>query len=80
MSDHVLDYLPLNMLIALQEAMADPTADGQERARLRAIESGIHIHCINRPDGPEGRYDPLPMPPASGGEEGVISLVFPAGP
>ena len=75
MSDQLLDLLPLEMLLALQEAVADPTADGQERARLRARDAGLYIHCISRPDGSEGPTDPLPMP-AGDGEEGVISLVF----
>jgi len=80
MTEYLLDYMPLEMLLAFQEALVDPTADGQERARLLAKESGYYIYCLNRPDGPEGVHDPLPMPPASGGEEGVISLFFPAGP
>lgn len=75
MSDHLLDHLPLEMLLALQEAIADPTADGQERARLRAKDAGIYIHCLSRPDGSESATDPLPMP-SGDGVEGVIPLKF----
>ena len=75
MSDQLLDLLPLEMLLALQEAIADPTADGQERARLRAQDAGLYIHCLSRPDGSETPYDPLPMPSGEG-EESVITLEF----
>lgn len=75
MNDHLLDHLPLEILIALQEALADPTADGQERARLRALDSGMYIHCIRRPDGEEGANDPLPMEAAEDGVD-AIQLVF----
>jgi len=75
MNDHLLDHLPLEMLMAFQEAMADPTADGQERARLRALNSGLYIHCLRRPDGDEGPNDPLPMAAAEDDTD-AIRLVF----
>ena len=75
MNDHLLDHLPLEILIALQEALADPTADGQERARLRALDSGMYLHCLRRPDGKEGVNDPLPMGAAEDDVE-AIQLVF----
>lgn len=71
-----LDVLPLDLLLALQEAMADPTADGQERARLAAAEAGFYIHCMMRPDGDEGVNDPLPMPSGEDAAEVTAHLVF----
>ncbi len=71
-----LDVLPLDLLLALQEAMADPTADGQERARLAAAEAGIYIHCMRRPDGSEGVDDPIPMPSGDGEQEVTAHLTF----
>lgn len=74
--DELLDLLPLEVLLALQEAVADPTADGQERARLRAKDAGFYIHCTMRPDGPEAATDPLPMPSGESESEPTARLVF----
>lgn len=74
--DQLLDLLPLDMLLALQEALADPTADGQERARLRARDAGFYIHCTMRPDGDETVHCPLPMPSGDDEEEPTERLVF----
>ena len=71
MSDQLLDLLPLDILLALQEAVADPTADGQERAFQRAKDAGFHIHCVCRPDGSEGVGDPIPMPAASDDSDSI---------
>ena len=73
--DDLLDLLPLEVLLALQEAVSDPTADGQERARLRARDAGFYIHCLRRPDGEEGVNDPLPMEPGAD-EPGSVQLEF----
>ena len=76
-SDRLLDTLPLDLLLALQEAVADPTADGQERARVSAKKAGHILHCLMRPDGPEGVDDPLPMPSGEDpGEHLTARLVF----
>ncbi len=70
-ADQLLDALPLDLLIALHTAVGDPTADGQERARLSAHEAGFWILCLSRPDGCEGVHDPLPMP--SGEDEADVT-------
>ena len=77
-SDELLDTLPLELLLALQEAMADPTADGQERARLAAREAGHWILCLSRPDGSEGVDDPLPMPSGDDATDVTARLEFTA--
>ena len=76
LADRLLDTLPLDLLLALQEAVADPTADGQERARLHAKEAGHLLHCTMRPDGNEGVNDPLPMPSGDDQAEVTAHLVF----
>lgn len=73
---HPLDTLPLDLLLALQDAVADPTADGQERARLAARHAGFYIHCLCRPDGPEAVDDPLPMPSGDDARDVTAHLVF----
>ena len=69
-----LDALPLDVLLALQEALTDPTRAGAERAKLRAAGAGFHLKCANPedPDGrivlarvPEAPQPPTPMPEAS---------------
>ena len=75
-ADQLLDTLPLDLLIALHTAVADPTADGQERARASAREAGIWIHCLSRPDGCEGVNDPLPMPSGEDEDEVTAHLRF----
>ena len=75
-SDKLLDHLPLDLLLALQEAVADPTADGQERARVNAKKAGHLVHCLCRPDGPEGVHDPLPMPSGDDQIEVTARFVF----
>lgn len=67
-----LDQLPLEVLLAMQEAMADPSLKGQERARLRAKDAGFHIHCDRNIAEREARK-PIPMAEAP---EGVESLVL----
>ncbi len=72
-----LDAIPLDVLLALQEAMTDPTRAGAERARLRAADAGFHVQCLN-PADPEGRIvlahpptEPEPMPEAAPDTIGV---------
>ena len=75
-----LDALPLDVLLALQEALTDPTRAGAERARLRAAGAGFHLKCAN-PEDPDGRIvlarvpeeapPPTPMPEASPGEPAI---------
>ena len=44
-----IDALPLDLLLALQEAMIDPSQAGVARAALRARHAGFHIHCLSVP-------------------------------
>ena len=69
-----LDTMPLELLLALQEAMADPSESGQARARMRARNVGIHIHCLGSPD--DGAIA-LDEPPA-GLEEAIVLSFEPA--
>ena len=64
---HALDALPLELLLALQEAMTDPSEAGQMRAQMRARNAGIHIHCVGSPN--EGTIA-LDEPPA--GTEAIV--------
>jgi len=64
----VLDQLPLDVLIALQEAMADPSEAGRVRAAQRAEDAGFYIQCTASPP-----QHPIPMDEAP---EGVESLVL----
>lgn len=70
MADDLLDSLPLPVLLALHEAMADPTEHGRERARNRALDAGFHIHCMGAPENdrpPRVLTTPIPMEPAPDG-------------
>lgn len=42
-----LDDLPLDVLLAMQDALTDPTGGGAERARLRAAGAGFHVELGN---------------------------------
>lgn len=73
-----LDDLPLDVLLAMQEAMANPTEQGVERARLRAKDAGFWLQCNNQPAAlEEGTLPkapsppPQPMDPAPPGARGV---------
>lgn len=68
METSVLDALPLDVLMALQEAMADPSETGRERAAQRAADAGFFIQCVSVPP-----REPIPMAEAP---EGVESLVL----
>ncbi len=68
----VLDHLPLEVLLAMQEAVADPTVEGQERARLRAKDAGFYLHCERGLEEGDASQ-PIPMDEAP---EGVESLVL----
>jgi len=64
--DTLLDDLPLEVLIAMQEAMADPSESGRERAAQRAADAGFHIFCTGAPP-----LEPIPMEPAPEKVEGL---------
>ncbi len=64
----VLDDLPLDVLLALQEAMADPSETGRLRAAKRAEDAGFYLHCAGVPP-----RKPIPMEEAP---EGVESLTL----
>jgi hypothetical protein len=68
-TDHsVLDQLPLDVLLALQEAMADPSESGRIRAAKRAEDAGFYLQCTGAPPP-----RPIPMEEAP---EGVESLTL----
>lgn len=72
-----LDSLPLPVLLALHEAMADPTEVGRERARSRALDAGFYIHCMGAPENdrpPRVLTTPIPMEPAPDGDLEVDGL------
>ena len=62
----VLDDLPLDVLLALQEALADPSESGQIRAAQRAQDAGFYVHCTATPP-----TKPLAMEEAPAGVEGL---------
>lgn len=79
-----LDDLPLNVLLALQDAMADPTSAGLARAQKRAVQAGFSLECENppvenetkdpeSPPAPPGpvAHSPVPMGTAPDGHGGV---------
>lgn len=66
--ESVLDDLPLDVLLALQEAVADPSETGRLRAAKRAEDAGFYIHCTGVPP-----RRPIPMEEAP---EGVESLTL----
>ena len=68
----VLDSLPLEVLLALQEAAADPSEKGRERARLRAADAGFHLECARVP---QQLAEPIPMEEAPEGVE-ALTLRF----
>jgi hypothetical protein len=63
-----LDALPLEVLLAMQEALGDPTTTGQERASQRAADAGFYLQCTSAPSP-----QPIPMPPAV---DGIIALAL----
>jgi hypothetical protein len=73
-----LDGLPLDVLLALQEAVADPSDQGRARAAKRAENAGFHIRLLPGSPMPPAaayppRFDPEPIPMEEA-EEGVESL------
>ena len=72
-----LDDLPLDVLLALQQAMTDATAEGVERARLRAADAGFWLQCDNPPakDAVCGAAEEPPVPsPEAPAHHGGIEL------
>ncbi len=63
----VLDRLPLDVLIALQEAMADPSEAGRVRAAQRAEDAGFYLQCTGVPP-----HNPIPMDEAPDGVESLV--------
>jgi hypothetical protein len=63
-----LDELPLEVLLALHDALAGPAEIARLRAASREVDLGYHVEL-----SPPKRYDPepIPMEPA---DEGVESL------
>ena len=78
-----LDDLPLDVLLALQDALTDPSEEGAERARKRAAGAGFHVELGNEIDA-EGRVvlgqTPVPPVPQPEAEPGVDGVELPLGP
>jgi hypothetical protein len=71
-----LDDLPLEVLLALQEALADLSEVGRARAAKRAADAGYHVTLTGTvPAGPPPRYDPEPIPMEEAAD-GVESLLL----
>lgn len=71
-----LDDLPLDVLLAMQDAILDPTGEGRDRASARAADQGFYVRCTNELDD-DGRIilgDPPPveMDPAEPGVDAVV--------
>lgn len=60
-----LDDLPIDVLLALRDAMTDPTEEGRRRAAERARDAGFHIECTA-----DLIRKPIEMEPAPEGVEG----------
>lgn len=67
MADEPLDALPLDVLLALTEALADPSARGRKRAEARAADAGVSLVCTGAPPD-----EPIPMQEAPEGIEAVV--------
>ncbi|MEZ4323012.1 MAG: hypothetical protein R3F61_36435 [Myxococcota bacterium] len=83
MDADALDRLPLDVLLALRDAIADPTEQGRSRAAQRASEAGFYLECLNEaseePEPPviaDVIREPIAMEPAPEGVAG-IELAFP---
>lgn len=77
-----LDDLPLDVLLALQDALTDPSEAGAERARLRAAGAGFHVELGNAV-GEDGQVvlgkAPVPPVPQPEAEPGVDAVELPLG-
>jgi len=82
-SDDLLDQVPLELLMALRDAVADPSEEGRKRAAERAKGAGVYLHCaksIERdPSPPRVLREPIPMVPAPAGVD-AEQLDFSSGP
>jgi hypothetical protein len=80
-----LDDLPLDILLALRDAVADPTEEGRQRAAQRAADAGFYLECLNPPEEPEPiestatvLTEPIAMEPAPADAQ-AITLDFRTG-
>lgn len=76
MDTDMLDSMPLEVLLALRDALADPTEAGRVRAAQRAADAGFYLSCLNEVEevvDPTPRVDlrPIAMEPAPDDFEGV---------
>jgi hypothetical protein len=61
-----LDELPLDVLLALRDALGDPSEEGRKRAAQRAADAGFHIACVGG-----SAVRPIEMEPAPDGVEAL---------
>lgn len=66
MTQELLDDLPLDVLLALRDAVADPSEEGRARAKKRAADAGFYLRCSGAPE-----TRPIEMEPAPEGVEGL---------
>ncbi|MCB9676877.1 MAG: hypothetical protein H6737_17310 [Alphaproteobacteria bacterium] len=82
MAGDPLDQLPLDVLLALRDAIADPSDQGRERAQQRAANAGFYLECLNEQSNAEAEgppvklAEPIAMEPAPEGVQ-AIELEFP---
>jgi len=76
-----LSQLPIDVLLALRDAVADPSEEGRLRAQQRAADAGFYLECSNRrevgvpealvPSPPRVVAKPITMGPAP---DGVVAV------
>lgn len=76
----LLDGLPFDVLLALQEVAVDPSEAGRSRAARRAEDAGFHVRLAAGAAVPAAialppRFDPEPIPMEEA-EEGIESLLL----
>ncbi len=75
-SNSALDQLPVEVLLSLQEAMCDPSAEGIERARLRAADAGFHLKLGDSGVTLEPLRDAPPIAAPEAPEDAETDVIF----
>lgn len=65
MSDDPLNDLPLELLMALRDAIGDPSDEGRKRAAKRAADAGFYLQCT------ADKRSSIEMEPAPDGVEAL---------